>query len=100
MSKFTPGPWTHGHVGLNHLWVGPSHEHKFVATVPWDTNDARDNARDNAALIAAAPAMYEALRLMRDVWEMPLSARMRREDAEQLGVAWQAMTNALAKAEA
>lgn len=58
----TPGPWTFGHLGHDRLWVGPSHDEPPVATVPWDCDEARDEARANAALLAAAPALLAALR--------------------------------------
>jgi hypothetical protein len=63
MSKHTPGPWTSGHHGNVALWVGPSHLAHPVALVPWDSHaEARDEARDNARLIAAAPDLLEALK--------------------------------------
>lgn len=65
MSKHTPGPWTFGHYGMSALWVGPDHEQKPVARVPHDSDDeARDESRENARLMAAAPELLEALQTL------------------------------------
>lgn len=59
---YTAGPWSFGHAGIDGLWVGPSHAQPPVAIVPHDTHpEARDNSRDNARILAAAPLMLDAL---------------------------------------
>lgn len=66
MSKpeYTEGPWVWGHSGIDGLWVGPFDETP-VAIVPhdggWEGIPSRDNSRNNARLIAAAPDMLDAL---------------------------------------
>jgi hypothetical protein len=60
-AKHTPGPWAYGHLGKEALWVGPSHDEPPVAIVPWDTDGARDNARDNAQLLSVLPDFLDAL---------------------------------------
>lgn len=60
MSGHTPGRWSFGHIGTDGLWVGPSHDQKPVAIVPHDCDQARDESRANARLIAAAPELLEA----------------------------------------
>lgn len=66
MSKpeYTEGPWVWGHSGIDGLWVGPFDETP-VAIVPHDGGlegvPSRDNSRNNARLIAAAPELLEAL---------------------------------------
>ena len=54
---FTPGPWQFGHSGNNSFWIGPDYNQTPVAHVDHDTKFARDNSRDNARLIAAAPCL-------------------------------------------
>jgi hypothetical protein len=68
MSEHTPGPWAYGHSGRDALWVGPGHDVARVATVEWDTDNARENARANARLIAAAPELLAALMGSRHYW--------------------------------
>ena len=63
----TPGPWAFGHfLGRHALWVGPVGDDGQpltpVAEVEWDSDMARNNARANARLIAAAPELLDALR--------------------------------------
>lgn len=62
-AKHTLGPWTFGHFGRDQLWVGQSYDSLPVATVAWDCADARENSRDNARLIAAAPDLLAACRI-------------------------------------
>ncbi len=69
MSKpeYTEGPWVWGHSGIDGLWVGPFDETP-VAIVPHDGGlegvPSRDNSRNNARLIAAAPLMYKYLTVL------------------------------------
>ena len=63
--KHTPGPWrVSRHDALRYTWhvnAGPAgYSQKRVAIVPGDSS--ADCAEANAALIAAAPDMLEALR--------------------------------------
>jgi hypothetical protein len=58
---FTKGPWKYGHLGTEVLWIGPDYNQTPVAHIDHDMEYARDNSRANAALIAAAPELYEAL---------------------------------------
>ena len=51
-TPWTPGPWT-----INHTWIMAGHLH--VATIPHAYDG--DWSRNNATLIAEAPAMAEAL---------------------------------------
>ena len=79
MSKHTPGPWTSGHHGNVALWVGPSHFDRPVALVPWDSHaEARDEARDNARLIAAAPDLFGALLALLAIAGTPITERQQR----------------------
>lgn len=64
MSAHTKGPWTHGHFGTDALWIGVSHETLPVAMVEWDTDNSHPNARENARLLAAAPALLEFAELV------------------------------------
>jgi len=62
MSKHTPGPWTFGHWG-DDFWVGPDSSGltQKVARVTWGMGEEREEGRENARLIAAAPDLLEAL---------------------------------------
>lgn len=60
-AQHTPGPWKFGHLGTEALWVGPEYDALQVAQVPHDTDEARDESRANAQLIAAAPELLSAL---------------------------------------
>jgi hypothetical protein len=64
-----PGPWQHGYNGTTGLWVGPVLDKQPVAIVPWDTDDARDTARADARLIAAAPDLLAACVALVDSFE-------------------------------
>lgn len=71
-AKFTPGPWEFGSdhlsdaliVFVRHTATNQLHLKLVVATI-WESagpNENEFNARDNAALIASAPDLYEACR--------------------------------------
>ncbi len=62
----TPGPWQYGHVGTEAFWIGPSWEALPVAHVDHDMEYARDNSRENARLIAAAPDLFALVLQYRD----------------------------------
>lgn len=69
MSKFTPGPWHIAGGTYSERWVVDSESPKvgkqnLIAMLQehWKGN-MRGDMDANAALVAAAPAMYEALRL-------------------------------------
>ena len=68
MSKHTPGPWTFGHWG-DDFWVSPDSSGltQKVARVTWGMGEEREEGRENARLIAAAPDLLEALKL-HDEW--------------------------------
>lgn len=51
-AEHTKGPMKTGHLGDKLLWIGPSHDLPPVAFVEWDTADARESARENAARLA------------------------------------------------
>lgn len=53
-TKFTPGPWYID--GIGRVWTSTPERQVAIAQV-------RHNARPNAALIKAAPDLYEALEL-------------------------------------
>lgn len=62
MSKpaFTPGPWVYsGRLGFGHL-VSPN----IAVAYGGATSGRQDSGEANAHLIAAAPDMYEALKLV------------------------------------
>jgi hypothetical protein len=64
-TKFTPGPWSYSEVSWDGgLYIKPS-GHDVVLAEIWGLEypfpDADDEARANAALIAAAPELLEAL---------------------------------------
>ena len=73
MSKFTPGPWRYGRRDDGSMWLslgdpvkGPHHQGDLCAS------DA------DARLIAAAPAMYKALRnlaAVHECWCGPVGSR-------------------------
>lgn len=75
--KHAPGPWVVGHNNGSHVEIdAPSHG--ALANVVWLMDDDRDEKRNsprceaNAHLIAAAPALLEALRrLANEVGGMP-----------------------------
>lgn len=85
--KWTPGPWrvdsdgTHGPV-----YVSQSHGERFGVAM---MDGALERRRDDAALIAAAPELYEALVLCTDAMLGKVHAK---------NPAWLAVHNALAKA--
>ena len=50
----THEPWSFGHLGMEHLWIGPDYTERPVALVPHDTEPAaRDESRENARRIVA-----------------------------------------------
>ena len=61
MTQHTPGPWVtdNGHAERDGIQVWDTVHGWIIADV---VNDQHDNAEANAALIAAAPDMLEALR--------------------------------------
>lgn len=70
MNKHTPGPWTFGHWG-NDFWVGTNSAGLSgkVAKVIWDMGEEVAEGRENARLIAAAPELLEALKVITDHFE-------------------------------
>ena len=60
MTQHTPGPWVtdNGHAERDGIQVWDTVHGWIIADV---VNDQHDNAEANAALIAAAPAMLDAL---------------------------------------
>ena len=56
--RFTPGPWQKRGFGA---YIPNTHKRIADAALAWKTSD---ECEANAALIAAAPDLYEALRLM------------------------------------
>jgi len=63
MSKHTPGPWTFGHWG-DDFWVSPDSSGltQKVARVTWGMGEEREEGRENARLVAAAPELLAALK--------------------------------------
>lgn len=63
-TKFTPGPWT---THAEDLRGGRYYVVAMPTDESWDSIDLREdeNGEANAALIAAAPELYEALRELR-----------------------------------
>lgn len=71
-AKHTPGPWVVTQHSAGMICVaGP--DCKDLCAVGYNRTDGRDDAA-NAALIAAAPAMYEALKHLVKVEELRLQA--------------------------
>jgi hypothetical protein len=67
--KITPGEWCHwrGGTGIIEAQLGSSGKQQItVATVNWRDEDAgqTEEERANAALISAAPALYDSLELV------------------------------------
>lgn len=103
-TKHTPGPWK-VEPGINHIKVwgerpktGPS----LIAEVrnegtAHSTSGAREQA--NAVLIAAAPAMYEALQWARQYLRMPNFHPDNSYNSEQWARDYNKLTDALAQAE-
>lgn len=93
-SKHTPGPWWREHniKGAPNS-VCTDDEDGGARTIASIPSGAQDNARDNAALIAAAPELLDALRVM--VWRYEDTEAMDDEDYPELAAA----RAALAKAE-
>jgi len=63
-TKFTPGPWGayEGLIDDEGVWIMSTHvEDAVVASIGMDLPEAKANAR----LIAAAPALYEALEALK-----------------------------------
>lgn len=59
-AKHTPGPWVYsGRLGFGHL-VSPN----IAVAYGGATSGRQDSGEANARLIAAAPEMYEALKLV------------------------------------
>lgn len=71
--KFTPGPWS-----INGTWIMAGHLH--VATIP-RAHDG-DWSPSNAHLIAAAPAMHEALVEARATIQQLVAARWSEAEGE------------------
>ena len=61
MTQHTPGPWAtdNGHAERDGIQIWDTVEGLIIADV---VDDQHDNSTANAALIAAAPALLEALR--------------------------------------
>ena len=92
--NFTPGPWESLGSVVRVNRYGDEDHHIEVCSLPYYLGDER---RANAALIAAAPEMYEALKIMtalvrlkygnleKDVWDKPdLSDNQQQLIIEQL----------------
>jgi len=89
-NKHTPGPW-HVASGSVYSETGATIAHMFREP----ENTIRPVERDtNAALIAAAPDMYEALRMM--VWRYEDTESMDDEDYPELAAARAALAKATA----
>jgi len=70
--KWTPGPWGYAEYysgARNEYGVGPS-EFDTVAHVRHGSDDIAGSCKANAALIAAAPDLYEALKRMESHFRM------------------------------
>lgn len=71
MASFTPGPWeaigTDPAEGGDWFWISGSN--RMIGTVNGSQSDETQAA--NARLIAAAPALYEALVEMFDTYAVP-----------------------------
>ena len=66
-NKFTKGEWEIEHDNSahgKHISVGP-----VVLYYPWNDKEAEQEAKANAALIAAAPEMLEALWCINEAFE-------------------------------
>ena len=63
MSKHTPGPWIRSYHGFNILTAD---EEQSICQLTNSRYVSRDERTANARLIAAAPAMYEALKGLTD----------------------------------
>lgn len=59
--KWTPGPWRISQNVSRHV-IAPKGGVVACAELTWDGPGSNDIANANARLIAAAPAMYEALK--------------------------------------
>ena len=81
MSKHTPGPWTDD-ATLNHYTTRViRHNGIVVARLPTAPQDPDNEAEmdANAALIASAPEMLEALRMLADDHEHGATGTIRQE---------------------
>jgi len=68
--SWTPGPWTFGGLNTRHIYGPDAHAictmHAFEEFLtPW----AKEQIKNDARLIAASPALLEALRELADVAE-------------------------------
>ena len=61
-AKFTPGPWSYGGPYTRAIFGNDGREICRMHTRPFPFPSDEEEWRNNALLIAAAPAMYEALR--------------------------------------
>jgi len=70
MNKHTPGPWINNK-GSGWIWAtGPDGVKDQIICQFWDNQeDDFENWQQNAALIAAAPEMYEALKAIYADWK-------------------------------
>ena len=95
MSKHTPGPWEVNYTKAT-TQIKPNDGHGIVATIPVrysKTDNLAENAA-NARLIAAAPELLEALKLVRHrLW----TRRTKFTDNDH--AAMNAASSAIAKAE-
>jgi hypothetical protein len=62
-NSHTPGPWKYGHAGFG-FWVGPDWDQPHVCIVGDRSRETDAPNRENAALIAAAPDLLAACRLL------------------------------------
>lgn len=60
MTSHTPGPWKTGFIMNGDRWVGPEYDQPKVCRI----EDERDEFHANARLVAAAPDLLEACRLL------------------------------------
>lgn len=99
--RFTPGPWQAARSDpaeeADVWWIctGYGNHHTEIATVPGGCNPHHEA---NAALIAAAPDLYEALRELVDLKAMSDSNGPRAVYEERKPIAWEAARAALSRA--
>lgn len=76
----TPGPWLRGNPSRSHILQDNSGRSLIAVVSTWTMSDRADEAEANARLIAAAPDMLAALKMLRkhdEAYELELSEHQR-----------------------
>lgn len=91
-AQFTPGPWELSSTHRDEQYIDEplAEELRPLFRIHWDNNVSDTEAEQGATLIAAAPVMYEALRVAKAIID---------KDIDLHQVDYDMIVNALAQAE-